>query len=482
MGHVEVQSLDIDLVLLDHDILSLEQPEIIRSVFLHRDYTSLHSVARSINKLIAQFGHPTNIYGQGSAAKIVDKLVQTMSKGQELPKTKPLIGNFILIDRNVDFITPLCTQQTYTGILDDWFNSECGKITFPGELGITDDVTKPYKYILNSDDKIFKFVRDEHIQVTTQKLRTKLTEINSTNETELEKLDAKNMKSFVKAIPQHKQNQKNIRIHWMACEYIFKELDRENGLQFPDTLGGDPPLNKKLEVEEILLDGSDVNRAIEYNPNTTLRLLCLLSSTYSGIPTVQYKDLKRLYAHTYGYNHIITWFNLQRAGLLIEDSAGQSYAQNAIASTALAFINKRDMFKQLRKRLNLIPSDREDLKFPRTMGYVFGGCYIPLSCKLVELALTKGDLGNEDLQKHIAGEYFCRVKGGSVKQTARKNGPDDRSLSPDQVALVYFIGGITYSEISALRFWAQKNRFKLIFAATAIINGDRMMNAFLPND
>ncbi len=200
MGHVEVQSLDIDLVLLDHDILSLEQPEIIRSVFLHRDYTSLHSVARSINKLIAQFGHPTNIYGQGSAAKIVDKLVQTMSKGQELPKTKPLIGNFILIDRNVDFITPLCTQQTYTGILDDWFNSECGKITFPGELGITDDVTKPYKYILNSDDKIFKFVRDEHIQVTTQKLRTKLTEINSTNETELEKLDAKNMKSFVKVL------------------------------------------------------------------------------------------------------------------------------------------------------------------------------------------------------------------------------------------------------------------------------------------
>ena len=50
----------------------------------------------------------------------------------------------------------------------------------------------------------------------------------------------------------------------MACEYIFKELNRENALQFPDTLGGDPPLNKKLEVEEILLDGSDVNRAIEY--------------------------------------------------------------------------------------------------------------------------------------------------------------------------------------------------------------------------
>ena len=75
------------------------------------------------------------------------------------------------------------------------------------------------------------------------------------------------------------------------------------------------------------------------------------------------------------------------------------------------------------------------------MGYVFGGCYIPLSCKLVELALTKVDLGNEDLQKHITGEYFCRVKGGSVKQTARKTGPDDRSSSPEQVALVYFIGG-----------------------------------------
>ena len=82
-----------------------------------------------------------------------------------------------------------------------------------------------------------------------------------------------------------------------------------------------------------------------YSPNVTLRLLCLLSSTYSGIPTAQYKELKRLHAHTYGYDHILTWFNLQRAGLLLEDSAGQNYAQNAIASTALAFINKRDMFK-----------------------------------------------------------------------------------------------------------------------------------------
>lgn len=489
MGHVEVQSLDIDLVMLDHDILSLEMPELLRSVFLDRDYTGLHSVARSIEKIISQYGHPTNIYGQGAAAKMVDNLVQKMTANRKPPKTKPLIGNLILIDRNVDYITPLCTQQTYTGILDDWFNTECGKVTFPGAVGIQEDVTKSFKYILNSDDKMFKFIRDEHIQVCVQKLRTKLSEINTTNDTQFENLSAKEMKNFVKTIPQHKQDQRNLKIHWMACEYIFKELESESATHFPDVVGGDPALNKKLEVEEILLDGSDVNAAIEfikecicrrYSPLTSLRLLCLLSSTYSGIPTARYKELKRLYAHTYGYDHLLTWFNLAKAGLLVEDTAG--HGSGVIASGALAFINKRDMFKQLRKRLHLIPNDREDVRFPKTMGYVFGGVYIPLSCKLVELALTKGDLGSEDLQKHISGEYFARVMGGSVKMSsARKTGPDDRTTSPEQVALVYFIGGITYSEIAALRFWAQKNRFKLIFAATAIINGDRMMNSFLSN-
>ena len=76
----------------------------------------------------------------------------------------------------------------------------------------------------------------------------------------------------------------------------------------------------------------------------SLRLLCLLSTTYSGIPTKEFNDLKRQFLHTYGYHHILTFFNLSRVGLLIEDTAGTK-SNNMLASTASRYLYKRDMFK-----------------------------------------------------------------------------------------------------------------------------------------
>ena len=91
----------------------------------------------------------------------------------------------------------------------------------------------------------------------------------------------------------------------------------------------------------------------------------------------------------------------------------------------------------------MIPPDREDTGGvngqPRTMAYVFGGVYIPLSCKLVELALLKGNFSNDDITKHLPGDNFSRSKTGSVKvSTLKKNKTNDAG---SQIAIIYFIGG-----------------------------------------
>merc|ERR1712228_442594 len=111
------------------------------------------------------------------------------------------------------------------------------------------------------------------------------------------------------------------------------------------------------------------------------------------------------------------------------------------------------------------------------MAYVFGGVYIPLSCKLVELALLKGNFSNDDITKHLPGDNFSRSKTGSVKvSTLKKNKTNDTG---SQIAIIYFIGGVTYSEIAALRFWARRNNFHFIFATTAIVNGERLLSSFI---
>jgi hypothetical protein len=73
------------------------------------------------------------------------------------------------------------------------------------------------------------------------------------------------------------------------------------------------------------------------------------------------------------------------------------------------------------------------------MGYVFGGVYIPLSCKLVENALLKGTFSSSDITAHLPGDNFSRCKSSSVKVTTlKRNAPQDPGA---QIALVYFIGG-----------------------------------------
>ena len=84
--------------------------------FQDGDYTGLHTVARSLVNLQSSYGMIPNVYGQGSAAKIVDELTNTLLKELE-ERRSPInhqIGHLVLIDRNIDYVTPMCSQVSYT--------------------------------------------------------------------------------------------------------------------------------------------------------------------------------------------------------------------------------------------------------------------------------------------------------------------------------------------------------------------------------
>ena len=89
-------------------------PHLLPSIFLDRDWTNLHIIAKSIENLINQFGEFGATHGQGEAAKIVNSLIQTMQhdrKERNRSTIKSTINHLVLIDREVDYVTPLLTQQ-----------------------------------------------------------------------------------------------------------------------------------------------------------------------------------------------------------------------------------------------------------------------------------------------------------------------------------------------------------------------------------
>ncbi|RXN20836.1 tetratricopeptide repeat 17 [Labeo rohita] len=193
----------------------------------------------------------------------------------------------------------------------------------------------------------------------------------------------------------------------------------------------------------------------------SLRLLCLLSITENGLLSKDYKSLKAQYFQSYGIDHLLTFANLRQLGLLEEQQAGETLTvmeskvgklvnDKTVGKLTDAFssLAKKSNFRALSKRLALVPKSGEeyDLRVPRDMAYIFSGAYIPLSCKLIEQVLERdGWTGLEEVTRMLNGQEFA-VTGGSSGSEARNK------TDAQRIVLVMFLGGCTFSEISALRF------------------------------
>uniref|UniRef100_F6VM60 Vacuolar protein sorting-associated protein 33B n=2 Tax=Ciona intestinalis TaxID=7719 RepID=F6VM60_CIOIN len=495
-GSVQIEDLHIGLIPIDSDIISLENPQLLDSFFMEGDYTWLHTVARTIVNLQSTFGTIPNVYGQGHAAKIVETLVQTLTSelGEKKSPLQHKIGHIVLLDRDVDYVTPLCSQVTYEGLLDDIFEIKCGAIEFGPEVTGTEKVAKT---MLNSEDAIFSQIRNRHFTGVFKYLSSRAKEIQA-NYDKRHNMELQELKNFVsEELKGLKQEHRSLTLHIGASEVIMKHKTK-GSLKRGD-------LQDILGVEHNLLEGSDFRQCVsyieecihrQYDMLLTLRLLCLLSCTTSGLLAKDYQSLKLKFLHSYGFEHMITFFNLKKAGLLTEAVTGKEVAPSSIESnlnkladsrgvgsavsyvtSSLAALQKKDWFRTVSKKLSLIPKAGVEcnLQNPNDMSYVFGGAYTPLTCRLVEQAIQRQGWGGlEDVLRHLPGTNFEKIEARSAK-----GGKSTVGSAASKVVLVYFIGGVTYSEIAALRFLGRQKGYRIIIATTAIINGSRMLRSFV---
>ena len=115
---MNVLSLPIDMLPLENDVLSLEAHDTIPQLFLNNDTTVLSTLVRSIIKFESIFGKIKYKYAKGDHAKTLKKLLENEEEVNPC-ETEDQILAAVFIDRSVDFITPLCTQYTYEGMIDE---------------------------------------------------------------------------------------------------------------------------------------------------------------------------------------------------------------------------------------------------------------------------------------------------------------------------------------------------------------------------
>uniref|UniRef100_A0A8C4TIK1 VPS33B late endosome and lysosome associated n=1 Tax=Erpetoichthys calabaricus TaxID=27687 RepID=A0A8C4TIK1_ERPCA len=479
-GDVTCDEWEFYFLPLDDDIISLELPEFFRDYFLDGDQRWVFATAKALHYFHSLFGLPLKVYGIGKCAKMTYEMWRQFIEEGEKKLSTDKTGNLFIFDRDVDFVTPLCSQVVYEGLLDDVFRIKCGSVELCSDVTASD---KTIKVLLNSQDKVFNEIRNEHFSNVFGFLSQKAKNLQTAYD-KRQGMDIKQMKNFVsQELKGLKQEHRLLSLHISASEYIMK---RKTKLDFQEL----------LKVEHSLLDGFNVRESISYIEEhiirqismfESLRLLCLLSLTENGLVSKDYRSLKSQYLQSYGIEHVLTFANLRQMGLLVEQQPGETFtamestvgklvADKAVGKLTDAFssLAKKSNFRALSKKLTLIPKSNEeyDLHSPPDMAYIFSGAYIPLSCKLIEQVLERdGWNGLEEVARMLNGNEFAVAAGGGG---AGESKPKPQS---SRLMFVIFLGGCTFSEISALRFLGKQKGYKFIIITTAITNSSRLLES-----
>ncbi|XP_070758919.1 vacuolar protein sorting-associated protein 33B [Enoplosus armatus] len=479
-GDVTTDEWSFYLLPLDDDIISLELPEFFRDNFLAGDQRWVRTAGSALHLLHSLYGPFSKVYGIGRCSKMAYESWREQVKEGEQKARNAEIGKVFLIDRDVDFVTPLCSQVVYEGLVDDIFRIKCGCVEFGPDVTSSD---KSMKVMVNSQDKVFNEIRNEHFSNVFGFLSQKARNLQTAYD-KRRGMDIKQMKTFVsEELKGLKQEHRLLSLHIGASESIMKKKTKQD---FQELLKTEHSLLEGFEIREcISFIEEHINRQVSMIES--LRLLCLLSITENGLLPKDYRSLKAQYLQSYGVDHLLTFANLRQLGLLVEQQPGETLTvmESKVGklvndktagklTDAFSSLAKKSNFRALSRKLNLVPkSDEEyDLRVPRDMAYIFSGAYVPLSCKLVEQVLERdGWTGLEEVTRLLNGHEFA---------VAGSNGADLRAKTDAQrIILVMFLGGCTFSEISALRFLGRERGYKFIVVTTSITNSSRLIEAML---
>ena len=123
---------------------------------------------------------------------------------------------------------------------------------------------------------------------------------------------------------------------------------------------------------------------------------------------------------------------------------------------------KSKLYQILLEKLNLI-NFNVDFKNPNDTSFVYGG-FAPISIRIIELIFKKGfNYVLKDVIKNIGCDYSFP----SDEQ------PILNPIAENNFILLVFTGGITYSEIAAIRFLnkiKEFSKYKFLIITTNIIN------------
>ncbi|XP_076230818.1 vacuolar protein sorting-associated protein 33A [Calliopsis andreniformis] len=466
-----IEEFKCDLFPFDNDLLSMELCGSFKEFHLENDPTSLYQVAQAIHSLQRLYGKIPKITGRGPAAAKVWELLERLHREEEDNKTASVqsttIDHLLLLDRSVDLLSPLVTQLTYEGLIDEIVGIECNVVELPASIFHDSQdhpgamsVNAKKQILLNSAEELYTEIRDKNFNGVGPILSKTAKIISSQLDEKHAEKSVQEIKQFVARLPHMLATKQSLGKHTAIAQMIKEVTDTNNFLE-------------SLQIEQELLNCIDTDKPNAYIEDMIaqqepllkiLRLLCIQSLTNSGLKQKLLDYYKREIIQTYGYQHLPTILNLEKAGLLRQQQSARQYAV-------------------LRKALRLTVEDESEVA-PKDISYVHS-IYAPLSVRLAEqLVQPNGWQGLNDVMGLLPGPTISNVPC-NVVSSGRRNSitSEDSNSEPPKLVMVFFIGGCTFAEISALRFLSQQEDLNVEFVVctTKLINGNTFLKSLMEN-
>ena len=431
-----VGEFSIGLIPLDSDLLSLEMPDMFKQCYVDGDTATLNVIAHSLHKMQTLYGIIPQVKAKGAASKkILQKMLQLRkqhqnsqnggrnqavggsSSGGGSNNTRSCIDTVVVLDREVDLVTPLTTPLTYEGLIDELIGIEYGKASV--DASVIGDIADPkmnipgvdeanqpppppkptyqpgdkVALVLNNSDPIYSDIRDVSIERLGVYMQEKAINIRRTYNSFRENKDAslQEIADFVKKIPGITREYKLLHTHINVAELLKRTTDSrefrdywqaERGIMDGDFSSSSSGASVSLDLIEELIS-ADIDRLDFFH---VLRLFCLQSLCSGGIRK-NYDALKKMIVQTYGYQHIFTLYNLERSGFLRRKES----KSNVGGLGSILDSSTNSSWHLLKKNLNLIADDADNgyevsgFQSDIDISYVAAG-YAPLSVRLVQAA------------------------------------------------------------------------------------------------
>ncbi|KAH9849266.1 Sec1-like protein [Lenzites betulinus] len=561
LGDVTISSYNLQFIPLADDVISLENDNAFKEIWVDGDETVIYDAMQALVTLERLHGLFPRIVGKGDyAARLASLLSKNTHQGPSNSPADNLLNapsetmdSLIILDRRVDMISPLLTQLTYEGLIDELIGIKNSHVELPVSLvtppaapgqgesssaaaasSSTPSATaltkekKRKHHLTTTTDPLLPELQDLNFSAVGKKLNQVARRLDEDYKLRHQATTVAQLRDFVGKLGGLQSEHQSLRLHTGLSEMLVPMTRTEE-------------FNKSLEIQQNLLALYDTNAQIAAiedmiaqgaDMRIVLRLLCLASVVLGGVRAKSLENIKREILQTYGYNYLPLLLSLAAPPLAV-------LLPNPLPpNTPAAAADSKYPYGSLRKSLRLLIEDPDPLEeLENDISYVYSG-FAPISVRLVQCVAQKGGVlsnpalekdkkgaGGEDgarrassapmVQAHpIVGwkgfeDVVASIPGETIDVVQRLPGSQDGSTIPpvstlsassprcvkpgpsDSVILravlprerttttvVFFLGGVTYTEIAALRWVSRQNKGrKFLVATTGIINGNSLIDS-----